>query len=665
MTQAPEVSAQEKGKSKYEKKQESKNRKNRRLKRGKDKAKSNRRERRMARFKMRTRQGEKAYRGDIAGRRLQPRTSSRRRVIHPQPNPYAGRKKMSERRRAKYLDASPRYSSRPRERAGKRGNIYQGGSVRTTFAGKKAYKFKPWQSASKPSERLKRTRRIVPRSASGAYVSNKRKKPYAWRERSKWEDAYKGDIAGQPVRVKRTTDRPTIQGPPTFKNRRTTRRGDKAYSGRAFPRKNMSATGKRERAYRRSPGVRSVRTTFSGKKAYKFKPWQTASRPGERAYSGRAMPRGNLSVSRGPETAGKSMGRSRRRLSATRSGEHVGKRVFRGRIGGNGFGVATTYRGSVKAGKPSKGGGSISGGLHNNRGRSLDNRRVQSQDLRIAKHTGSIRTTRGLKGGGSISAGMKRNNKDRPVRGFAPGRQDRLTAQYQGNLRFGGRPPKNKGKSLTRNNWNNQGEPIKRRDVTQQDANVAAFQGNLRGRRKPPKGAGGSVSVLPWNNDGEPLQRQVPGRETRVATSYEGGQKRDFRYVKNPSSAEGALRVRPVGKGTTQAMSYQGSVKRRFSYRKNPNSAEGALKGIGPSRAMVQASQYQGNIKMSRKRYKNRHPSYKFEDNSRTASNERKNFSFKVLWSRLFKKQENQPVHLKQKERKPRFDKGEKGLWND
>jgi hypothetical protein len=135
--------------------------------------------------------------------------------------------------------------------------------------------------------------------------------------------------------------------------------------------------------------------------------------------------------------------------------------------------------------------------------------------------------------------------------------------------------------------------------------------------------------------------------------------------VRNPSSADEALKVKPVGKGTTQAMAYQGSEKRRFSYRKNPNSAEGALKGIGPSRAMVQASQYQGNIKMSRKRYENRHPSHKFEGNSRTASNQRKGFSFKLMWSRLFKKQENQPVHLKEKERKPRFDKGEQGLWND
>ncbi len=686
--QAPESHAQEKGKSKYEKKLERKNRKNRKLKRSKDEAKSNRRQRRMARFKMRTRQGEKAYRGDISGRRLQPRTSSRNRVIHPQPNPYAGRKRMTERRRAKYLNSSPRYSSRPREKAS-RGQAYQGGSVRTTFAGKKAYKFKPWLTASRPSERAKRTKRIVPRSASGAYVRNKRKNPYAWRERSKWEEAYKGDIAGQPVRVKRTTDRPAIQGPPTFKNRRTTRRGDQAYNGRAFPRKNMSATRRRERAYSGKAAGGYVSATRPGEKAYSGRAFprknmsatrrsetagvrrgrtsaqMSATRRGEKAYSGRAFPRGNLSATRGPETAGNRIGKSRRRLSVSRQGEHAGKSISRGRIGGNGFGLSSTYRGSMRARKPSGGGGSISGGLHNNNGRSLARRGVQTQDIRVARHTGNIRTTRGLKGGGSMSAKMRRNNNDRPVRGFAPGRQDRLTGNYQGNLRFGGRPPKNKGKSLARAQWNNKGEPVKGRAVSLQDADIAAFKGRTKGRRNPPKGAGGSVSVLPWNNDEEPLEQKVPGKDTRIATSFQGRQKRGFRYVRNPSSAEDALKVKPVGKGTTQAMSYQGSQKRRFSYRKNPNSADGALKGIGPSRAMVQASQFQGNVKMSRKRYENRHPSHKFEGNSRTASNQRKGFSFKVLWSRLFKKQENQPDHLKEKERKPRFDKGEKGLWND
>ncbi len=644
LVQAPESHAQQKGKTEYEKRNERKNRKNRRLKRKKEDAKSNRRERRMFRFKARTKQGDKAHRGDIAGRRLIPKSSGRSRVVYPRPNPYAGRK-MSETRRVKFFRSSPRYSQRRRERAGK-GSIYSAGSLRTTFAGKNAYKFQPAQSASRPTERVKKTKRIVPRSASGAYIRNKKKNPYAWRERSEWESAHKGNIAGRKFRLKRTTDRPSIQGPPSFKNRRTTRRGDQPYSGRAKPRGNMSATRPPERA---------------GRRAGKYGSQLSATRRGEKAYSGRAFPRKDISVTKGGEKAG--------RRSVYKAGSvqttFTGKKAYKFKPWQSASKpTETPHRKRIvpRSTSPMYGGG---GGRHNNRGRSLQNRGVRSQDIRVAKHSGNIRTTRGLEGGGSISAKMRRNNDGKPVRGFGPGRQDNQIARYQGNLRFGGRPPKNKGNSLSRARWNNDGKAIRSRDASHQDINIAAFKGNSKGPRKSPKGAGGSVSVLPWNNDGEPLQQLVPGKDTRVATSFQGTQKRSFRYVKNPSAADESLRVKPVGKGTTQAMSYQGSMKRRFRYTKNPNSAEGALKGIGPSRAMVQASQYQGNIKMSKKRYKNRHPSHKFEDQSRTARNERKNFSLKVWWSKLFRKQENQPVNLKEKERKPRFDKGEKGLWND
>jgi hypothetical protein len=37
--------------------------------------------------------------------------------------------------------------------------------------------------------------------------------------------------------------------------------------------------------------------------------------------------------------------------------------------------------------------------------------------------------------------------------------------------------------------------------------------------------------------------------------------------------------------------------------------------------------------------------------------------NFKLWWARLFKKEETQPDHLKDKGHKPRYDKGEKGLW--
>ena len=39
--------------------------------------------------------------------------------------------------------------------------------------------------------------------------------------------------------------------------------------------------------------------------------------------------------------------------------------------------------------------------------------------------------------------------------------------------------------------------------------------------------------------------------------------------------------------------------------------------------------------------------------------------NLKLWWARLFKKEETQPEHLKEKLKKPRYDDGEQGMWYD
>ncbi|MEJ2004292.1 MAG: hypothetical protein P8X57_04850, partial [Cyclobacteriaceae bacterium] len=197
---------------------------------------------------------------------------------------------------------------------------------------------------------------------------------------------------------------------------------------------------------------------------------------------------------------------------------------------------------------------------------------------------------------------------------------------------------------------------------SKQDTQIAGFSGNVKGRRKPEKGAGKSVSVLPWNNDGKPLERKPVPAEARRAMVSTGNFKRTFAYKKNPMAHEDALKKREPGKNYAKAADYTGSFRMKSTYKKKPHAAEGSMKGIGPSRAMMQASAYQGNVKMSKKSLRDRHPSYKFEREKTTAKT---GFNLKLFWSKLFKQQENQPGHLKEKVRKPRFDKGEKGLWNE
>ena len=59
------------------------------------------------------------------------------------------------------------------------------------------------------------------------------------------------------------------------------------------------------------------------------------------------------------------------------------------------------------------------------------------------------------------------------------------------------------------------------------------------------------------------------------------------------------------------------------------------------------------------------HPDTKFiKTNKNNVADERDLLTnFKLWWARLFKKEETQPDHLKEKGKKPRYDKGEQGMW--
>src|SRR5690606_35208469 len=110
------------------------------------------------------------------------------------------------------------------------------------------------------------------------------------------------------------------------------------------------------------------------------------------------------------------------------------------------------FTGSIKARKPLKGGGSVSGKLWNNKGQPILGRAPGKTDelgaryqgnIRFRKtfndqgeeYTGSIKARKPMKGGGSVS-GKLWNNKGQPILGRAPSKTDEQQATYQGNLRF-------------------------------------------------------------------------------------------------------------------------------------------------------------------------------------------------------------------------------------
>lgn len=720
---SPEAKAQGK-RTEYEKVNRAKNKKNRRLKRRGDKGKSNRQKLRATRFKIRSRQGERAYQGDITGRKFNTKRSKRPNwgAKMARPNPYAGRKRSSEGSRAKAFRQTPRYSSRKREKAGSAaGRAFNTQSVRTSFTGKARYRpgIGSGRSASRPSERKVKRTRISPRSASGAYNVRRKKNPYsAFRKKTPWERAYQGDITGRKFRAKKSSINPILQRPGRIKYTSASgRRGDRAYDGK-MQGGHVSATRARERAWKNDISGHKLRNSRTKRPDFggaQFQSYPTKKRRGDSAYKGKLKGGGYRSVSSRKERAGNALPQ----LKAPS--------------------VGSGFRGKTKRGKIYKGGGSISGKRWNNGGRAVQGRGPKSQDTRIAGFQGNVKGGRILKGGGSISD-RSRNNNGRAVQGRGPKRQDQRIARFQGNAR-GGKVMKGGG-SISGNLKNNNGRPVRSREPRSQDRSTARFQGNIKGG-KPFKG-GGSVSGQLWNNKERPIKSREPVTQDRKSTAfqgnlkykkdqikknakksanfkgnikmysymnddgpddahkYRGDMKRGFKYKKNPNSAEEALKVRkpdknffktgkytgtikdkrqfkqnpsaadaslknrPRGEGTAKGMAFKGRFKTNVTYKTRPHSAEGALKGKGPSKAAVKASDYQGNIKMRSKRVGDRHPDFKYLSLHSNGKKEKdKFFSFKILWSKLFKKEENQPDNLKYNGKKPRYDKREKDLWND
>jgi hypothetical protein len=114
---------------------------------------------------------------------------------------------------------------------------------------------------------------------------------------------------------------------------------------------------------------------------------------------------------------------------------------------------------------------------------------------------------------------------------------------------------------------------------------------------------------------------------------------------------------------------------KQYHYINNSSSSKEALNVREPGKAFAKATDYQGNIKMKKfelaklfsERNRERHPDAQFVKINKNNVKEERSFftNIKLWWGRNFRKSETQPDHLKDKQRKPRYDKGEGDMWND
>lgn len=360
-------------------------------------------------------------------------------------------------------------------------------------------------------------------------------------------------------------------------------------------------------------------------------------------------------------------------------------------------------------------------------------------------YTGSMKARKPLKGGGSVS-GSVINNK--PLPAFTPNSISRKLSKYQGDIKGGRKTYSQDGydytgnirqqkKTYNQDGYSYTGDIIQKKKTYNQDG--YDFTGYYKAP-KPFKG-GGSVSGKLWNNNGKPLPPKIPtgdqakdinysgktklpllkreyvrnpnanekalkkhspyentyqvnGLMVRVkqketstkpkavkgsmpgvgptqatikASEYTGRIKVYWDYKHNPSSAEGSLKTLKNTKSFEQATTFAGKTRLTKNYRHNPNSHKDALKGIAPGRASARIDDYQGNVKMNKYNHKKHFPDAEFaHGKENNVKGERTIMTdFKLLFTKLFKKNNMQPDAVKDKVRRPRYDKKEKELWKD
>lgn len=519
------------------------------------------------------------------------------------------------------------------------------------------------------------------KGSAGGYVSATRARPKAW----------KGNISGHKIKGRNFSSRKTVEGQPIFSRKRNPSERDRPYKGRALGGGARSAS---------QPGEKRVGTSPNPVRA-----------PGIGA-NGIGNYKGNL-----------------RRFEAKPSMQHQG----------------TGYSGSIKARKPFKGGGSVSGQRWNNNGTPIQGRapgigakgvgdykgnlkRFQakpSMQLQGAGYTGSIKARKPAKGGGSIS-GKLWNNGGTPIPVRQPTDQTRKAGRYPGNYKLFDLSPsmRDQGEEYTGNiktkraKSTGKGEPIPVKPPSDASRKAGGYPGNYKrfdlspsmrnqgeeftGYIKLPKFKKSYVQNP--NTTDEPIKKKRPTNTTYAVDGLQIPVKRP-KYIENPNSADGSLKKRAPSKSTYAVAGLQVKVKEK-PYAKKPNAPEGALPGIKPTKSSIKAAEYargvkmnwkyvrnpssskdalltkepgkafgkatdyQGNIKMKKFELfgKNElHPDAQFMKTNKNNVKEERGVvtNFKLWWARLFKKNDTQPDHLKEKHGKPRYDKGEQGMWYD
>ncbi len=664
---------------------------------------------------------QKAWKGDITGRRIRaPRAGEKTRNVYPQYGRYSSNpsrksksrepKAVSNRSTLKRLDrlqGGPSNSG-----SGRRKQVVIPRSASHSFIARKSINVYANFARPKPKKekahikditgRRLRTKnfetprpkfsspnfkpyygrkRVGDRSyqgkASGSYQSASRRRERAW----------KGNISGNKIRGRNFSSKARTEGNrgvmPAGGYRSATRPGESRAGKSPLPVRTPGGKSARIGSYQGN--IKRFSKSGYGNQGEGFSGYKKAQRPlkGGGSVSGRLW--NNRSSALPVRTPG---GR------AGRIGTFQGniKRFSKSEPGygdqGEGF---TGYK---KARRPLKGGGSVSGKSWNNRSSALPVRTPGGKAARVGTYQGNIKrfsksepgysdqgegftgykkATRPLKGGGSVS-GRLWNNKEKPIPVRTPPPAAQRAGKFQGNAKQFEQTPtfQDQGEEFTGfiklrkfkknyvKNPNSAETALKKKYPSKSTYSVNGLQVKVKERDY----------VQNKNAAKESLLKKKPTKSTYLVDGLQVKVKQR-ELGKKPHAAEGSMPGAKPSKSSVKASEYASGVKRTWKYIRNPSSADEAMKTREPGKAFGRATDYQGNIKMQKfhlfEKNRHLHPDAAFvKINKNNVDGERDLLTnVKLWWAKLFKKQDTQPENLKDKGKRPRYDKREDGLWYD
>jgi len=346
------------------------------------------------------------------------------------------------------------------------------------------------------------------------------------------------------------------------------------------------------------------------------------------------------------------------------------------------------FSGNMKAQRPLKGGGSVSGSLWNNNNKPLVGKTPSGTSVEMGAFSGNMKAQRPLKGGGSVSGDLW-NNKNKPLIGKSPSATSLQMGAFQGNIKVEKKTPNKAiagipGKFSGPKAFRDQGEeytghlkvrqkeepskdvgglsPKKYRDLTPAMRDQGEeFTGFIKLRRLPRPYIKGPNSAQTALKKARPDKTtyEVEGLQVRV---------KQQKYGTKPNAADGSMKGIVASKSSIKASEYYKVLRLKDDYIHNPSSSKDALKTREPGKAFARGSDYQGNIKMKKFDLfgkKDLHPDAAFVKTNKNNVDSEKSMltNFKLAWAKLFGKNDLQPSSVKEKERKPRYQKDEGQIW--